>query len=223
MALHGVDLSHHNSDLVFLSCLEEEDFIILKASEGKTYQDPSFAGRQNVLVQKGIRRGYYHYARPENNTPEEEVENFLRTIGTDAKNAILVLDWEGNALKHDFYKWAVRWLSLVRLRISPEVSPLLYASASVIRAQKIMLSEHEIPVWTAHYDDSCANGCIHDGGINEILTQYTSKGVDRNIFHGTRWEDYTANGAFAVTTEKKIVAAWTDDNYEYEVTRIKKG
>ena len=51
--------------------------------------------------------GFYHYARPENNNPQEEVNNFYNAIKdylTD--RCITVLDWEGKALAYSF-DWAL--------------------------------------------------------------------------------------------------------------------
>lgn len=218
MALHGVDLSHHNSAEVFDLCLKEEDFIILKATEGRTYRDPMFTYRQPRLVGGDVRRGYYHYARPENNNPEEEVNNFLATIGSDARDALLILDWEGNALRKDF-QWALDWCNILRDKIK-NARPILYASASTIRKYANLIQENDLSVWTAHYNYKCANGCVHDGSIVEIMTQYISLGVDRNIFHADTWERWTANRDTVPVTEK--IAEWTEGNCTYVVTRQKK-
>ena len=219
MALHGVDLSHHNSAEVFDLCLKEEDFIIIKATEGRTYKDPVFLYRQSRLFAENKRRGYYHYARPENNTPEEEVNNFITTVGSDVYKALLILDWEGKALQRDF-QWALDWCNILRDKIK-NAQPILYASASTIRKYANLIQENDLYVWTAHYNDKCANGCVHDGSIVEIMTQYTSQGVDRNIFHAQAetWEIWTANGDAVPITEK--IAEWMEGDYTYVVTRLK--
>lgn len=210
--MRGADLSHYNTDVLFNRLLASEDFIILKATEGKTYSDPCFKARQKKLTEKDKPRGYYHYARPENNNYKFEVDNFLNTVGDDAKNSILILDWEGNALTRPF-SWALEWCREVEN--STGCTPIIYASASFIKLHK---SEYK-HWWTAHYKDACKDGCEHDG-VDEVMTQYTSTPYDVDIFHGTLsdWQQFTAKK----DTKCEIIAHWVENGFDYYVERVKR-
>ena len=73
------------------------DLIVLKASEGHTYQDPSYVGRVHAARAAGLIVYSYHFARPGNgNTPADEAANFagqVRKAGTMPTDR-LILDWE---------------------------------------------------------------------------------------------------------------------------------
>lgn len=207
--LRGYDTSHHQSDKVFNEYLNIADFMIIKATEGKTYVDPKFKQRATQIIDKLC--GFYHYARPENNTIYEEVDNFVDVI-TPYLNSdcLLFLDWENESLNHPF-EWALDWCRLVE--DSTGIKPIIYASASVIQKHK---DEYEL-WWTAHYNSNCDRGCNHDG-VEEVLTQYTSKPIDCDVFHGTinDWKKLSGNDPIMST---EVIATWTDDNYKYEVNR----
>lgn len=89
---HGLDLSHHNN-LVDLSKLIKEKFVILKATEGIDNTDQKFASRFLGLQVLGVRRGAYHFYRT-NKDPIEQAKHFLSVIGPLKGDEILALDYE---------------------------------------------------------------------------------------------------------------------------------
>lgn len=215
--LTGFDLSKHQSEETFKKCLETGDFIILKASEGVTYKDITLDNRKAKLIAADKLRGYYHYARPDNkNTPAEEARNFLRCVGDDWKNALCFLDWEGKSLSYDF-GWAVQWCE--EFRRWTGVNPIIYASASTVKQYGSLYPYW----WTAHYNEECREGCKHDGGTIELITQFTSSGgkLDVDIFHGseTDWQALTACGVAVSESNWETVATFEADGYFYEVRR----
>lgn len=72
--------------------------IVLKATEGKTYKDATFAARFREAGKVGLTRFVYHFARPGNgNSGIEEAKNFCAAIKEAGKlnpDDRLVLDWE---------------------------------------------------------------------------------------------------------------------------------
>lgn len=215
--LKGYDLSHWQTDKEFNELLPKSDFIILKATEGKTYTDPNFKNRKDILINKGKRRGYYHYARPENNTVEEEINNFMTAVGTDVQNSLLFLDWEGKALKYDF-SWALHFCDMIKDAYG--ISVAIYASASVVRKYG-----QEYPYWwVAHYNDDCKDGCEHDGGVKEWITQFTSSNgkLDINTFHGTAsdWDKLTWIGKYHMNNWEQVTT-YSFDGYDYKLERKK--
>ena len=204
--LKGYDTSHHQTDDIFNYYLGIADFMIIKATEGRTYKDPEFINRIEKI--KHNLCGVYHYARPENNSVVEEVKNFLSVVQPHLTDTMLiVLDWEGNSINHPF-TWALEWCSMVEEQIGRK--PIIYASASVIKKYETQYSLW----WTAHYNIECKNGCAHDS-VSELLTQYTNNPIDIDIFHGSHndWIRLCGNTA----QNYNIVAEWTEGNKKYKV------
>ena len=181
--IKGIDVSHHNDLGQLLTKLKPNDrkFIIIKATEGKTFHDPNCILNTNLAKSETDLIGFYHYARPENNNPIDEAKNFLNhpSVKTNIGSAILALDWEGNALYHPL-SWAVDWIRYVHKQTG--VKPLFYCSAW----------------YTIKLDPILAEGCglwvAHHTGLSKpfigkypfwAIWQYDSKGYDHDKFNGT--------------------------------------
>lgn len=175
--LHGYDFSHYQSDTVFRKYLDSNpDFIILKASEGKTWIDHTFVKRANEVVERGIRLGAYHYARPENgNDTVHEVDNFIKQLmQVNICHIRCFLDVEDKAVSYP--SWCRTWLEEFKKRNSDPVG--IYCSLSVAKNQlKNVVNEY--PLWIAHYSSGDKEGCKHFDG--EIITQWSSKPVDQDV------------------------------------------
>src|SRR3954468_14931817 len=83
------------------------EFAILKATEGRTFDDARFGFNRRAAKAAGLVVGAYHFARPDNNTPEAEVQHFLRVARPTRGELIPALDWETNP---PTAAWAVRFL-----------------------------------------------------------------------------------------------------------------
>ncbi len=195
MALKGYDLSKWQSDKQFSDALANSDFLIIKATEGRDYTDPCFKSRQKALIDEGQMRGYYHYARALNNTFKQEADNFLNAVGEDAKNALLILDWEGESLSVPFTGWGLAWLDYVAEKTG--ATPLVYASASVVKHK---IKDYYHWIWTAHWNEMCKEGCDHDGA-DELMVQFSTNGntIDSDLFLGTEetWMQLTGGREIA--------------------------
>lgn len=218
--LKGIDISHHNTDKKIMDFISQHympDFVIHKLTEGKTYVDPKVTERYDqlrdwVMNSKGL-VGFYHYARPDNNTALEDARNYLGNLPMQNEYVLHILDWEGNALQHDFI-WALEWCNIVHEETGRW--PIIYASASVIKKYGTKYKYW----WTAHYNPACEAGCSHDGGAQEVLTQYSNNPIDTDVFHGS-YNDWTRIGYDDIELESDIVAEWTDEVYKYTVMRCK--
>lgn len=194
--LKGIDISHHNyNNLVGGKfTFDGQDFVIMKATEGKTYKDPKldFYMSQSNLPEL---IGFYHYARPENNTAKAEAKNFVKVIAPYIKDrdAILALDWEGNAVewktRADQVKWILDFLNYVEAETG--VKPMIYCSAWYT----VYLSEvykNNNGLWVAHYNSSITKPKTGVYPYHAIW-QYTSAGsLDKNYFNGkvAAWKAY---------------------------------
>mgnify|MGYP002096341206 FL=1 len=103
--LSGIDISNHQAPMDY----GDVDFVIMKASEGKSYKDARLDQHYNNVGNKLY--GFYHYARPDTgNTPEEEADWFLSLVEHHAGKCIFALDWEGKSLNNYRSDWALSWL-----------------------------------------------------------------------------------------------------------------
>ena len=190
----GCDMSHWDASR-YKGILPSQEFAIIKATEGKTssdrYLDILFNFYMSVCDARGIEvkdrcYGFYHYAHPELNSPEEEARNFLSKVGHQAGRALYCLDWEGKAWKCS-PRWARAWLDYVFRETG--VKPMLYTSSSYL-SNLGAVAAGDYGLWVARYSKTkpkvtpwkfCA------------IWQYSSTPYDHDIFFGDAetWHKYT--------------------------------
>lgn len=178
--IKGVDLSHWNS-IANATPFYGSDFVIIKASEGKTYRDPMMKTHAQNAKRSGAELGFYHYARPETNTPEAEVDNFLYVVRPYLKQAVLALDWEGEALKRPI-DWARRWLDLVYEKTGTR--PLFYCQYSYTDKIKL-IRQGNYGLWLARYKKMDPKEISAKDKGPVAMWQYDSKGIDKDYFFGS--------------------------------------
>lgn len=181
--LIGGDFSHHNYGQVNPTQLQ---FVWLKATEGKTYKDPAMESYLLDMVSECGESapfiGFYHYARPENNNPQEEAENFLQTISPHIGNCLMALDWEGNSLNQN-PKWAVEWLDYVYNKTG--YKPLIYTGSYATKSLGV-IAEAGYELWLAHYVSKGVKKPTFYNWKDYRFWQCTSTPFDIDIFKGSR-------------------------------------
>ena len=87
MSLKGIDISNHQRGLNLknISC----DFVIIKATEGKSYVDPSCDNFFQQALSLGKKLGVYHFANNPQNSAEQEANWFINNI--PAKAPIIII------------------------------------------------------------------------------------------------------------------------------------
>lgn len=180
------DLSSNNSGTQRTIAINYCDGTIIKATEGKSYVNPYNKQDAQKVVKAGKLLGFYHYARPENNTAEEEAINFLKCVRPYLGRAILALDWEGNALKCD-PQWARDWLDYVYQMTG--VRPLLYCSEAFLKNVGSKVVSGNYGLWVAKYSKNTPK--IAPWKF-KALWQYTSNPYDMSHFYGDSeaWQAY---------------------------------
>ena len=184
--LKGIDISHHNKYQVFptngkkqMIDLTKHDFVIMKASEGISMKDPCMNEYLELLTDKQL-YGFYHFARPERNRAREEAKNFCDAIGIHGKDAMLVLDWEAQAVSQPI-EWALEWLNYVEKQYGKK--PLIYCSSWYTKKLKPIL-ENNNGLWVAHYTKAKQPKVYTYP--TWAMWQYTSEPYDQNVFNGTK-------------------------------------
>ena len=186
--LKGIDISHHNKYQFIDGTLQfnNADFIMMKATEGRSYEDPMMETYVKALAPNKL-YGFYHFARPENNDPVSEAKNFCSTIGIYGYDAMLALDWEAKATKCDI-EWAIEWLKEVEKKYRKK--PLFYCSSFYTKKiQKVL--ENNNGLWVAHYTKA-DKPKVYTYPLY-AMWQYTSEPYDKDYFNGgvAQWHKYT--------------------------------
>jgi GH25 family lysozyme M1 (1,4-beta-N-acetylmuramidase) len=186
--LKGIDISHHNKYQYNMGQIDfnKHDFIIMKATEGKTFVDPMMGEYMKKIIAYEKPYGFYHFARPEKNTAIEEAKHFCSTIDTDGVGAMLVLDWEATALRYPI-EWALEWLRYVEKEFNKK--PLIYCSSWYTKKLAPVLANGN-GLWVAHYTKA-KKPIVHTYPFY-ALWQYTSDPYDKDVFNGNieEWHKY---------------------------------
>lgn len=152
MALYGEDVSRWQSVGTGDSA---KDFLIIKATEGTGYVDPSCDKHYQRAKSKGKLLGVYHFARPDLNKntagAKAEAAYFVNNCKGYIKQAILVLDWEQPGTTGQV-SWAKAWLDEV-YRLTG-VRPLIYMSASVVNGNNWSSISGNYGLWIAGYPNA---------------------------------------------------------------------
>lgn len=97
--LHGIDVSHYQGTINWASVAGSGiSFAMCKATEGTTYQDPTFEANFEGIQEAGLYRGAYHFARPASNATAQ-ADFFVETVSAtgnafNSRTMQLVLDLE---------------------------------------------------------------------------------------------------------------------------------
>ncbi|KAL1844902.1 hypothetical protein VTK73DRAFT_1540 [Phialemonium thermophilum] len=77
-AVQGFDISHYQPNVDFAAAKSAgARFVIIKATEGTTYTDPSFSSHYTGATNAGLIRGGYHFAHPGSSTGAAQADYFL--------------------------------------------------------------------------------------------------------------------------------------------------
>lgn len=192
--IKGIDISHHNKNMKDPEAILNYDFVIMKASEGRGYRDSYVDRYMDILRDPKYTKwpliGFYHYARPELNTPEEEASQFLLAIRTYTRYKPLVaLDVEGMALSvKDLDDWCLTWCKHVYEHLG--YKPLIYCSSAETKRFK-KCTKWGCGLWVAKWGKKPTKTDIKPWDFWAIW-QSTSSGicsavrVDEDYFNGTK-------------------------------------
>lgn len=210
MSLKGIDISNYQRglDLSKIDC----DFVIIKATEGKSYVDKSCDTFFQKALSLGKKLGIYHFANNSDNTAKQEADWFIQNTQGYIGKAIPILDWEDNIT--DNVPWALEWLQ--RVEEAYGCKPMIYMSESVVnRYDWSSVVAGNYGLWVAkyrdylpdyNYDMSKAGNMPSIKYWNEYaMWQWTSSGrlngwngnLDCNVFYGdaTAWDKYVGSGS----------------------------
>ena len=230
--MNGIDVSNWQAGLEVLKvpC----DFVIAKATEGTTFKDAYMKTFIDAALKAGKPVGVYHFAI--GGDAVAEADYFLNYVKPYIGKAMLILDWEGNAVSRGV-SWAKTWLDYVKAKTG--ITPVFYSYNNEVKAKDWSSVAKTYPLWNAGYfDKGHEMGYTPDapliggtGAWNKALMyQYTSEGVlpgwgghlDLDVFYGSKadWQKYATGGKDEPVTEaemRKIAQyvweyAWADSS-----------
>lgn len=197
--LKGIDISVWQRGLNIANTGAE--FAICKATQGTTIVDPCCDAHYQAAKKLGLKLGVYHYAS--GGDPVAEADFFVKNIRGYIGEAILVLDWEKNqnARYDEHASWCLKFLN--RVKELTGVKPLIYMSASVIKAADwSSVVKADYGLWVAGYPDGRDSWDVPEFKWNVspwpfyAIWQYSSSNgrLDRDVFMGDRaaWDKYAA-------------------------------
>ncbi|MCS7036668.1 MAG: GH25 family lysozyme [Saprospiraceae bacterium] len=187
--LLGIDISHHQQRIDWQRLVQsgELHFVFVKATEGGDFQDSLFAENWAWLREMGIRRGAYHYFRP-NRSGVLQAEHYLRTVELQPGDLAPVLDIETTDSRHPdiVRREAFAWLQKVEAALG--VRPIIYTNLHFYERHLAGYFD-EYPLWIARYSEEHPNLNTRSWHF----WQFSEKGqlpgisrpVDLNVFRGT--------------------------------------
>lgn len=216
MSLKGIDISKWQSSLDLSKI--DFDFVIIKATEGKSYVDPYCDKFFQKALSMNKKLGVYHFANNPSNTAEQEANWFINNTKGYIGKAIPVLDWESKDTSN--VAWALEWLE--RVEKAYGCKPMIYMSQSVVNRHdwsKVVAGNYGL--WVAKYRDYVADynyDMSNAGSKPEVkywkfyaIWQWTSSGrlngyngnLDLDEFYGNEsaWDAYVGKGEGTTTPE----------------------
>ena len=201
MIMQGIDISHHNYTVVknngqgWLKSKATLGFVILKATEGVTFDDPRFMDYIRMMGEADIMNDYvcagsYHYARPENNDPISEAKHYLSIVGRFKGHMVMALDVEGRALSYpNIDKWCFEWLEYIRKETG--VRPLVYCQRSALNLFDLV-PENNYGLWLAAWQKQPPKNPAPWKFM--AIWQNNGMNIDTDFFYGSpdQWKKYAA-------------------------------
>lgn len=202
--IYGIDVSHWQGNIDW-ELLSEDGYAFswVKATEGMTYTDPMFFNNISNGMATDMVMGAYHFARPDNNTAQEDATNFLNIASDYIGPGFLppVLDLEnpysgGQVIvltdlftAQQLSDWVAEWMGLVEA--STGISPFIYINGNF--ANYLNPSLNSYGLWFAQPDENLDPPTNIGSWSEWRFKQYSWWGnvsgingdVDLNIFNGS--------------------------------------
>jgi len=185
-----IDISHHQADPIDWAKMKANGTIgvILKATEGTSYTDPTYSSRKKAALAAGLKVSSYHFFKAGN--PEKQMAYFLSVV-LPVKGERVVIDHETDATLSD-QKKAVQYL----MDNAPDVEITIYSGHTIkdqLGSTKDDLLAANTSLWIAQYTSAASPSWPKGTWPNWSLWQYTDKAsvvgingpIDGNRFNGS--------------------------------------
>ena len=193
----GIDVSKHNGDIDYKQVAADNyQFVFIKASEGKTYQDDAFDRNYRGARDAGLKVGAYHFFR-KNRTGSEQADNLLTAIKGKTLDLPLVIDLEddwGNGATTSRQTAIERVIEMINILNDKGYQVMIYTNGDGYeKYYKNMLVDCDLWLCSFNSPDMLPD-------LPHRIQQYSHKGtvagvkgnVDLNVFRGSKrdWSRY---------------------------------
>lgn len=185
----GIDVSHHNGAINWSQVKSAGvQFVYIKATEGRTYTDPTFLTNVKGVKAAGLKVGAYHFANPANRA-SDDAANFINALKKIDYDLMPVLDLESaptGMTAAQLVAWAKDFLS--RVEAATGKRAMIYTGvwfANKYAGFNSALADR--PLWVSYYKTTLPSSFA--GWTKWTAWQYTDSGkivgisgnVDLNI------------------------------------------
>lgn len=150
--MNGIDISSYQAELN--AGIVPSDFVIIKATEGTNYINPTWEEQAGQALQAGKLLGLYHFASTGN--PITEADFFISVVKNYIGKAVLVLDFEAGAINAWGNVGARQFLNRVKEKTG--INPMIYMSAEVTRQFNWSIVSGNNALWVAQYASMSPTG-----------------------------------------------------------------
>lgn len=227
--MNGIDISSYQAKLN--AGIVPSDFVIIKATEGTNYINPTWEEQAKQVIQANKLLGFYHFASVGN--PIAEADFFISVIKDYIGKAVLVLDFEAGAINAWGNIGARQFLNRVKEKTG--INPMIYMSAEVTRQFNWSIISNTNPLWVAQYasmnstgyqSEPWTDGKGYGAWSSAAIHQYSSAGslanwngnLDINLayINANQWKSLA--GSTSTSTSNSITTEDTNINntIEYE-------
>ena len=146
--MNGIDIASYQAG-IRISAMGTTDFVIVKATQGVSYDNPYFTKHITEAERSGKLIGVYHYAG--GNSPSAEADFFWSRFKPYVGKAVPALDWEG--AQNNKFKMGPAWVKpfVERFHALSGVWPLVYMSKDVCRSHDWSWVAARCGLWCAQY------------------------------------------------------------------------
>ncbi|MDG4982036.1 GH25 family lysozyme [Lactococcus lactis] len=225
--MNGIDISSYQSELN--AGIVPSDFVIIKATEGTNYINPTWKEQAGQVIQTNKLLGFYHFASTGN--PITEADFFISVVKDYIGKAVLVLDFEAGAINAWGNIGARQFLNRVKEKTG--INPMIYMSAEVTRQFNWSTISNTNPLWVAQYasmnptgyqSEPWTDGNGYGAWSSAAIHQYSSAGslanwngnLDINLayINANQWKALASSGGTdnsSITDETNL-----NNTIEYE-------
>jgi lysozyme len=188
----GIDVSQYQGKTDFAGLQlqiqnRRIEFIVVRATMGKDGVDARFARNWEGFRPLPVKRGAYHYYRPNENSTKQ-AQNFIKTAKLKSGDLIPVLDIEKHSTiqsKDKLREGLKNWLNIVEEHYG--VKPMIYTGDHFFWEVLHNQGFDEYPIWVANY-----NQIVEPETENWTIWQFSEKGslpgigekIDLNVLVG---------------------------------------
>ncbi|PXY42404.1 hypothetical protein DMB65_04020 [Flavobacterium cheongpyeongense] len=201
---YGLDISHYQGDLITALNKKKDSlyFVICKATEGTSYIDPTYEANCNILKEKHVVRGAYHFYLCEYD-PIAQAQHFAKVVMDNQFLNIShlppVMDIENSSMDTNCgdLKTAQNNILLFLKEVEKITGriPMIYTNKSTGDKYLNTSDFAKYPLWIAAYTKDLTTSYIPSAWDNKWMIwqrsdsySYQETNFDYDIFNGNRLE-----------------------------------